>query len=206
MTPSTPAPADPSSTRDGARKSRLTPEREGELYTAVLDLIREAGYEAMTMDAVAARSRCSKATLYRQWQGKPRLVSAALRHARPFTLEDLDTGSLKGDLYELARRIGGAKKDVDLMRGIVLAIRKDADLAEAMNEALVRPEVEVMRTIAERAVDRGEVAADVPAKDFLPHMLTGAVFSRSLLEQREADTAYLKRYLDAVVLPVLTRG
>jgi len=62
------------------RRTRLTSERESELYQAVIDLVREVGYEAMTMDAVAARSRSSKATLYRQWQGKPQLVAAAMRH------------------------------------------------------------------------------------------------------------------------------
>ncbi len=56
-------------------RSRLTPEREAELYAAVLDLLREVGYDALTMDAVAARTRASKATLYRQWQGKPELVA-----------------------------------------------------------------------------------------------------------------------------------
>ncbi|MGW8376722.1 TetR/AcrR family transcriptional regulator [Streptomyces sp. ODS28] len=198
---SAPVPA-PASAREGARRTRLTPERERELYGAVLDLVREVGYEAMTMDAVASRSKCSKATLYRQWQGKPRLVSAAMRHCKPFSLDGLDTGSLRGDLYELARRIGGAKKDIDLMRGVVLAIRKDADLAAAMHEAIIQPETEAMRGMVERAVERGEVADDHPSIPFFPHMINGACFSRPMLEQREADTEYLKRYVDTVVLPL----
>jgi len=52
------------------RRTRLSDEREAELYRAVIELVLEVGYEAMTMDAVAARSRSSKATLYRQWEGK----------------------------------------------------------------------------------------------------------------------------------------
>ncbi|MFD7922449.1 TetR/AcrR family transcriptional regulator [Streptomyces sp. NPDC059740] len=201
--PACPPPsADP---RESARRTRLTPQRASELYTAVLDLVREVGYEAMTMDAVAGRSRCSKATLYRQWQGKPGLVSAALRHMRPFSLDGLDTGSLRGDLHELARRIGGVKKDIDLMRGIVLAVRKDADLAAAMHAALVQPEIDAMKAMLERAAARGETDTDNPAAAYLPHMFSGAIFARPMLEQREADTAYLTGYLDAVVLPVLMR-
>ena len=42
-----------------ARRTRITPEREAELYEAVLDLLREVGYDALTMDAVAARTRSS---------------------------------------------------------------------------------------------------------------------------------------------------
>ncbi|KOG46577.1 TetR family transcriptional regulator, partial [Streptomyces varsoviensis] len=37
----------------------MTPERESELYHAVLDLLGEVGYDALTMDAVAARTRSS---------------------------------------------------------------------------------------------------------------------------------------------------
>ncbi len=57
--------------RHGMARSRLTPERESELYAAVLDLLREVGYDALTMDAVAARTHSSKATLYRQWGASP---------------------------------------------------------------------------------------------------------------------------------------
>jgi AcrR family transcriptional regulator len=188
------------------RRSRLTPEREGELYAAVLDELREVGYDALTMDAVAARSRCSKATLYRQWQGKPRLVASAIRHVKPFDLSGLDTGSLAGDLYELADRFCHSRKDVELAQAIGVALHRNEDLAEAMHETIVRPELERMDEILDRARARGEIAPGCPAADFLPHMVIGAVFARSMVEQREADPDYLKRYLDNVVLPVLVRS
>ena len=81
-----------------ARRSRITPEREAELYGAVLDLLREVGYDAVTMDAVAARTRSSKATLYRQWGGKAELVVRAMRSQKPGGIADIDTGTLRGDL------------------------------------------------------------------------------------------------------------
>src|ERR1700743_1536379 len=80
--------------RSAVARTRLSPEREGELYTAVLDLLREVGYDALTMDAVATRTRSSKATLYRQWGSKPELVVRALRHNKPSRLAEIDTGSL----------------------------------------------------------------------------------------------------------------
>jgi AcrR family transcriptional regulator len=190
---------------EGARRTRLSAEREGELFGAVRDLLREVGYDALTMDAVAARSRCSKATLYRQWQGKPRLVAAALRHQRP-PLEQLDTGSLRGDLHELARRMGEAKKDVALMQAVAPAAHKNKDLAEALHEALIQPELDVLQAILGRAVARGEAEAGTPAHEFLPHMVTGALIARPLIERCEADATYVERYLDAVVLPVLVRN
>lgn len=200
MTAATEQPAD----RPCLRRNRLSREREAELFDAVLDLLREGGYEPLTMDAVAARACCSKATLYRRWGGKPRLVAAALRHRKPFSLEGLDTGSLRGDLAEMVRRIGRSQKDVDVVRAVAPCVRGNPELAEALREALIRPEVTQMEAVLERAVERGEVARANAARPFFPQMLAGAVFTRPLFEEREADEPYLQGYLEAVVLPALT--
>jgi AcrR family transcriptional regulator len=192
----------------GARRTRLTPEREEELYRAVLDLLREVGYEALTMDAVAARTRSSKATLYRQWQGKPRLVASALRYHKAFGLESVDTGSLRGDLYEIARRIGEGprRRDTALLRALGHAIHSNHELADALHETMIKPEVEILRRIVERAIERGEIAPDNPAIAFMPHMIAGAAFARPIFDRVDADTPYLERYMDAVILPVLSRN
>ncbi|MFJ6901885.1 TetR/AcrR family transcriptional regulator [Streptomyces hokutonensis] len=185
------------------RRHRLTLEREGQLYAVVLDELRGSGYDVLTMDAIAAQSRCSKATLYRKWQGKPQLVAAALRHS--FRLAPLDAGSLADDLYELTRRISDTR-DVELARIIGPACDKNADLAEALHEAIVQPVLDLLRQIIERAVARGELEPNNPTAEFLPHMISGAVFARPFIERCEADAEYLKRYMDNVVLPALVRN
>ncbi|QMU74140.1 TetR/AcrR family transcriptional regulator [Streptacidiphilus sp. P02-A3a] len=186
------------------RRTRLTSEREAELYQAVIDLVREVGYEGMTMDAVAARSRSSKATLYRQWQGKPQLVAAAMRHTASVTLGHIDTGSLRGDLYQVARQVGsGAEKDTVFLSAIGHAAHQHEDLAAALREMLIDPEREVLNALLQRAVDRGEVRPDAAAREFFVHMLFGALPARKILEERFADQEYLIRYIDAVILPAL---
>jgi AcrR family transcriptional regulator len=186
------------------RRTRLSPERERELFAAVLDLVREVGYDALTMDAVAARTRASKATLYRQWRSKPELVATALRHADPVLISDVDTGTLAGDLREMARRLGNAAlDDMPLIRALGHAMQQDPDLLQAMRALLVEPELTALRGMLERATRRGELAPDAPATEFVAHMLLGAMAGRSLVEDRDADAAYLVRYVDAVVLPAL---
>lgn len=94
------------------RRSKITPERAQEFYAAVLDMLRESGYEALTMEGVASRTRCGKSTLYRQWGSKPELVVAALHGTRQGLLPHIDTGTLAGDLHEAARAIGaGSGRD-----------------------------------------------------------------------------------------------
>ncbi|CAM5665993.1 TetR/AcrR family transcriptional regulator OS=Streptomyces alboniger OX=132473 GN=CP975_14595 PE=4 SV=1 [Streptomyces alboniger] len=188
-----------------ARRSRITPEREAELYEAVLDLLREVGYDALTMDAVAARTRSSKATLYRQWGSKPELIARALRHNKPASLADIDTGSLRGDLNEMVARSDDCQmeRDAALMRGLFHAIHDNPELHQALHSLLIEPELTGLSDLLRRAVERGEVAADNPALDYVVHMMVGAFVARDLIEDRPVDRAFLASYIDAVIFPAL---
>ncbi|KOT37044.1 TetR family transcriptional regulator [Streptomyces caelestis] len=187
------------------RRSRITPEREAELYGAVLDLLREVGYDALTMDAVAARTRSSKATLYRQWGGKAELVVRAMRSQKPGGLAGIDTGSLRGDLHAIAGREDDCamERNAALMRALAMAVHMNDDLCQAFKELLVEPEMEEFRRMIRRAVDRGEIRPDNPALDYLVHMLVGAFATRTLIDDLPPTRAFLTSYIDAVVLPAL---
>ncbi|MFE0451992.1 TetR/AcrR family transcriptional regulator [Streptomyces sp. NPDC058914] len=187
------------------RRSRITPEREAELYTAVLDLLREVGYDALTMDAVAARTRSSKATLYRQWGGKAELVVRAMRHNKPGSIADVDTGSLRGDLHALVSREDDCtmERNADLMRALAMAVHSNPDLMRAFRELLVEPEMDEFQRVMQRAVDRGEVRADCPALRYIVHLLVGAFATRTMVDELPPTREFLSSYIDAVVLPAL---
>ncbi|GGM04377.1 TetR family transcriptional regulator [Streptomyces fumigatiscleroticus] len=187
------------------RRSRITPEREAELYAAVLDLLREVGYDALTMDAVAARTRSSKATLYRQWGGKAELVVRAMRHSKPGGIADVDTGSLRGDLRALVAREDdcGMEQNSALMRALAMAVHTNPDLRQAFKELLVEPEMMEFKRVLGRAVERGEIRPDNPALDYIVHMLVGAFATRALIDDLPPTQQFLRSYIDAVVLPAL---
>ncbi|MBV2356918.1 TetR/AcrR family transcriptional regulator [Streptomyces sp. J2-1] len=187
------------------RRSRITPERQAELYDAVLDLLREVGYDALTMDAVATRTRSSKATLYRQWGGKAELVVRAIRHGKPDHAAAVDTGSLRGDLHALVQLEDDCtiEQNSALMRGVAMAMHSNPDLREAFRAQLVEPEIGAFHQVVRRAVERGEIRADCPALEFMVHMLVGGFATRALLDDQPPTRAFLTSYIDAVVLPAL---
>ncbi|MCX4906235.1 TetR/AcrR family transcriptional regulator [Streptomyces sp. NBC_00878] len=188
------------------RRSRITPEREAELYEAVLDLLQEVGYDSLTMDAVAARTRSSKATLYRQWGGKAELVARAIGHHKPASLAEVDTGSLRGDFQAMAQRQDDCQMEQDsaLMRVLGTAAHTNPELMTALREWLIEPELAEMRRTVQRAIDRGEVRADNPAIEYMMHMLIGAFAARTLIDEQPPTQAFVSSYIDAVVIPALS--
>ncbi|NNN33198.1 TetR/AcrR family transcriptional regulator [Streptomyces sp. S3(2020)] len=187
-------------------RSRISPEREAELYAAVLDLLREVGYEALTMDAIATRTRCSKATLYRQWTSKPELVAQALRQTKGNVVGDIDTGSLRGDFHELVGQLDDEelRRETALVRGLIHAVHTQPDLLRALRDLIVAPDPTGLEEILRRAVDRGEVRPDCAGLEYVSYVLIGALVARPLVADEPPDRAFLLDYLDAVVLPSLT--
>ncbi|MER8004550.1 TetR/AcrR family transcriptional regulator C-terminal ligand-binding domain-containing protein [Streptomyces sp. NPDC094149] len=196
--------ADGPETVAASRRSKITPEREQEFFDAVLEQVRECGYEAVTMEGVAASTRCSKSTLYRQWKTKPQFVVAALRSRRRSRFEGIDTGSLAGDLREAARAVGRwSTNDTKLLQALGHAVTQDADLAQALREAIVYPEIAALKELLRRGVERGEIAADHPALEYIPAQMFGVARARPVVDGEYADPDYLVRFVEAAVLPAL---
>ncbi|MEW2134353.1 TetR/AcrR family transcriptional regulator C-terminal ligand-binding domain-containing protein [Streptomyces sp. NPDC005435] len=194
--------ADGPDTVAASRRSKITPEREREFFDAVLDQVRECGYDSLTMEGIASSTRCSKSTLYRQWKTKPQFVAAALRANRRVRFAGIDTGSLAEDLRQAARAAGDwSGKDTRLLQALMPAATVDKELAEALRDALVTPEIAALEEMIARGVARGEVPAGHPALEFVPAMMFGVLRVRPVLSGQYADADYLVRFVEAAVLP-----
>jgi AcrR family transcriptional regulator len=140
--------------------------RDPEILDAALEVLGECGYDGMTIDMVATRAKAGKATLYRRWPSKAELVIeavACMKQAQS-RVEDLpDTGSLRGDLVALIRphSMEESERKMQVMGGVVSMLSRDPQLAEAVNEAITEPRARLNRLLIERAIERGEVRADV---------------------------------------------
>src|SRR4028119_1396958 len=81
------------------------PSRDGVIRAAIMRLLADVGYGALTMDAVAAEAGVGKATIYRRWRTKQDLVVDTVSELNRSWTMDADTGSLEGDLRQLVHRM-----------------------------------------------------------------------------------------------------
>ncbi|WP_203606238.1 TetR/AcrR family transcriptional regulator [Streptomyces sp. SID11385] len=194
--------AHPPGARPPVRRPRLTPEREDEFLAAALAVVRETGYEALTMEGVAARAQCSKATLYRLYGSKQRLVATAVSRTRRAPRAGLDTGSLRGDLLAAARRVAaGFTESTTLVWGVAHASLEDRALHEALLHAFIEPESAELDAAVDRAVARGELPHRPAAARHLDGLLFGAALVRGL--RGETEPSGLEALVGDVLLPAL---
>jgi AcrR family transcriptional regulator len=188
-------------------ESKLDPEREEAILTATLDVLAETGYEALRMDAVAARAKASKATLYRHWPGKPDLVVSAFKCYKQDELAHPDTGSLRGDI--LATLFG--MRDLmtgpagQMMTGVMVAMQKDEELARTVRESMLEDKDGTIRQMVDRAVGRGELPPDTDPALF-PDIAPAMLFMRIFVNAQPADDDYLVRITDEILIPLMVRS
>lgn len=184
--------------------TRLTSQRQRELYDHVVALLTEHGYERLTMDQVAGTARISKATLYRQWGSKAVLVAEALKQVTPAEVPVKDTGSLRGDLRAWAREaVASPFPERELVTAVLHACKSDPELRDAVRARVVLAARTEFDEVYERAARRGEIDGDAAALAFVPVALAGPLILGGIIEEREIDLAYLYGYIDSVILPAL---
>lgn len=188
-------------------RPRVEGDREVEILDATLEVLAEVGYDLLTMDAVAARAKASKATLYRRWNSKPALVVAAIACHHRGTPSVPDTGSLRGDL--LAAYCGSGGLDDRLaqavLSAVITAMARDPEFAEVYRRDFIGPKIATSRGIYERARERGEVHPDTDLTILGP-ALAGIVLHRAFLLGEPVTPELVGRVLDEVILPAALHG
>ncbi len=183
-------------------------QREHAVLRAALELLTEIGYGSLTMDAVAARAKASKATIYRRWSGKAELVIAAIeRHANTAGQPAPDTGTLRGDLLALLMsmrdRLTG--ESAALVLGLLTAMRDDATLAATVRARLIGVKRDAFAPALRRAAERGEITT-TPDHELIAEVASALLFSRLFVTGEPLDDAFLDRLADAVILPLVVHG
>jgi AcrR family transcriptional regulator len=184
-------------------RPRVEGGREEEILAATVALVAELGYDRLTMDAVATAAKASKATLYRRWTSKAELVVDAISRAKGCPMpENVDTGSLRGDLISLACGTGGFTDEMPMsvMAGLLTALQHDAELQKAFQQRFLAPRLGLVATVYQRAIDRGEISPAVDV-ELLANTLPAVIIHHAFLLGVEPTDDLILRVIDNVILP-----
>ncbi len=182
----------------------LDSSRDLALREAALVLLAEVGYDRLTMDAVAARARAGKTTIYRRWQGKAELVVDALNGLKGVP-EIPDTGSLRQDLRALAESVTSAESQfgAQMTVGMISALARDGELRRVFGEKFIGPRAARYRAVFERAVARGEMPGGHDL-DLLARLFPALSLHQLMMSGELPGTQFACQIMDEVVYPLAT--
>ncbi|MFK8910860.1 TetR/AcrR family transcriptional regulator [Streptomyces sp. YS-3] len=195
-------------------RPRVSPRRRGPvLERAILDAALEqlstVGWNALTMEAVAAGAQTGKAAVYRRWSSKEELVVDALRSGFPDLDRAEDHGSVREDLYQLCLRLRGAMYS---RSGFALrSVLYECDAASAdrfhglVLRRLVEPAQRLFGEVVRRGIARGDVRADARA-DVIFDVIPGLMMFRAKVRGSEWPDEAVAEMIDHVMVPLLRAG
>ena len=192
-------------TADPAAESSPWSPRETELLAVTLQLLQEHGYDRLTVDAVAAAARASKATVYRRWPSKAELVLAAFIEGIRQVAVPPETGTLRGDLLRVGELIcQQGQQHAGTIRAVLVEVSRSPALNDVLQHQFIEQRKAMLNHILQQAVDRGEIdqaAINDELWDLLPHYL---IF-RSIIPGRPPTRQTVQALVDDVIIPSLTR-
>lgn len=189
---------------DPAAESPWSP-RETELLAVTLQLLQEHGYDRLTVDAVAATARASKATVYRRWPSKAELVLAAFIEGVRQVAVPPETGTLRGDLLRLGEVVcQEVGQHAATIRAVLVEISRNPALNDVMQQQFIEQRKALIRHVLREAVDRGEIK-EAAISDELWDLLPGYLIFRSIIPSNPPTAETVQTLVDNVMIPSLTR-
>ncbi|AXI04130.1 TetR/AcrR family transcriptional regulator [Aquirhabdus parva] len=178
--------------------------REIAILNATIELLQMHGYQALTIDSVAAHAHASKATIYRRWRNRVELVKAAIDAFDQQRNESIpDTGKLRSDLIAVLETLRDTSTApyLAMINDLIAASKHDRELAAALQVHVSDEALSPFRRVLARAMARDGLEA-AGCEDLI-HDVAEAMIIRQVQLERPFDDAFIFRVVDDILLPLL---
>lgn len=168
------------------------------MLQATLELLAEVGFEAMSMDAIAARAGVGKTTIYRRYSGKEELVADAIESLRQDVVIP-DTGHLWSDLdalIENAAQITLSPLGRQTVAMIISSASSNPQFAQIYGTKYLQPRRQAFAIVLERAKVRNEVQAELDPGLVFDTMSGIMLYALIFQPTTESWTDYVRRALE----------
>jgi AcrR family transcriptional regulator len=171
---------------------------------ATFEELAEVGYGALTIDDVARRAGVNKTTVYRRWPTKEDLVTTALLALPDEYFAMPNTGTIRGDLYEIASRTARIFQAVEgrAMMRILFFEGRLTQLTRVQAHFAARREATGMPAILNRAIARGELPIGFD-QQMLGDVLLGTIVCKALSDKSLLGKAFIAKLVDVALAGLL---
>ena len=184
---------------------------EGAILDAAYTELSDVGYTAFSVEAVAARARTGKASIYRRWPSKQELVLDVLADRLPSAADcgispHWDDSVTTADaLRQIACSISQVLHSPagDAMRAIKCEAFSDPELARLIDDRFQAPRRAALLTLLARGVERGEVRPDA-VSPLIADVLPAVLSHRIVLQREPVDESTITEIMERIIIPLVS--
>ncbi len=173
------------------------------ILDATLTLLATEGFDAMSIEAIAARAGVSKKTIYRWWNSKEALVIDAIKNMQQMKNPVIDTGSLRDDLITLFRNTLQAWSSPaarSLLLELVGLMSTRPEVFRTYYDQVLASRLQQATQLIQGAQAKGEVRQDLDATEILS-LLAGPIWYYTFFNANTTSSASHRpeRLIDAIL-------
>lgn len=180
--------------RPRSEKTRLA------ILDATWNILMTNGFADLTIEAIAARARVSKATIYKWWASRGVVAVDAYFHRFPETTAIPDSGDTVVDITTLVLRllevIQGRAGDV--MTELLGQAQFDPALSDILQERWLQPRRALSSAVLRRGIERGEIRSDVTVPIALDEIY-GPVLYRLMMRHESLSDDFARELVKNVL-------
>jgi AcrR family transcriptional regulator len=173
-------------------------EADRQIISATLRLLSQEGYDRTSIEAVAAEAQVTRATVYRRYQSKAAMVTAAV--CTLASVEDPEgCPDARATITELLRAFAdsvGPNDGISIVASLYVQRHEHPEMLESFQERVITPCRLRMAAVLELARGRGEIPAQTDPETVV-ELLIGSYLYRTFAGLPIPDD-WVERTVDAV--------
>ncbi|NLR09764.1 MULTISPECIES: TetR/AcrR family transcriptional regulator [Lactobacillaceae] len=177
------------------------------ILAAAWTQLQERGYQALTIEGIAAAAETTKTVLYRRWPDKAHLVIAAFAKFGGFSGYVVpDTGTLRTDFLALMAQMAAFldKLQSETFRGLLADRLQSLDLGTLLMQANQHEPNSGLQTIVQPLLDHAAARGEITHAQWPDRlvMLPGILLINEVITQQALPLAARHEIVDQILLPV----
>jgi len=175
---------------------------DGEITSALFELVEEVGLLAVTIEAIAERAGVSKATIYRRWDSKEELIVDAVAGLVVSAVEFPELGDIREQMVTGLRRIHSFMSETTagvVFPWLIGEVARGSVIGRRYAECVIIPRRQMVQKAIGEAIKRGEIRSDLDL-DLAVDMLIGPLILKKLMGAlRRDDPNWAENLVDALL-------
>jgi len=171
-----------------------------EILAAAADLVSEIGYDAATMEGVAARAGVGKQTIYRWWPSKGALYAEAYTALVPRAAltsnaqrAEIRLTNLLSHLFDLYAMPPAAQ----ILSGLICEAQRNEIARDVLHDDLIERHTSLLQEIFEEGIKAGELGTDFDV-DWAVSDVIANIWYRLLTDPALLDPAFAQKLAQRV--------